>query len=132
MSVWQEKLPHSETWLIGVSGRLDQSLNPKLEETLNDLLESGHFRLVVDLTHATYINSGGRRRARAVWCCAASTAVCRRSSPWSASTRYSPSATTATPRELRPDTSPTPEARRADTARLLPVVAPPLALRPRL
>ena len=37
MSVWQEKLPHSETWLIGVSGRLDQSLNPKLEETLNDL-----------------------------------------------------------------------------------------------
>ena len=42
MSVWQEKLPHSETWLIGVSGRLDQSLNPKLEETLNDLRSEEH------------------------------------------------------------------------------------------
>ena len=67
MSVWQEKLPHSDSWLVGVSGRLDQSLNPKLEETLNDLLENGHFRLVVDLTHATYINSGGLRCLVSAW-----------------------------------------------------------------
>ena len=67
MSVWQEKLPHSDTWLIGVSGRLDQSLNPKLEETLNDLLENGHTSLVVDLTHATYINSGGLRCLVSAW-----------------------------------------------------------------
>jgi anti-anti-sigma factor len=67
MSVWQEKLPQSDSWLVGVSGRLDQSLNPKLEETLNDLLENGHCRLVVDLTHATYINSGGLRCLVSAW-----------------------------------------------------------------
>ena len=67
MSVWQEKLPHSDSWLVGVSGRLDQSLNPKLEETLNDLLENGHFRLVVDRTHATCINSGGLRCLVSAW-----------------------------------------------------------------
>ncbi len=57
MSVWQEKLPHSETWLVGVEGRLDQALNTKLEETLNELLEDGHYQLIVDLTQTTYINS---------------------------------------------------------------------------
>ena len=67
MSVWQEKLPQSNTWLIGVSGRLDQSLTPKLEEALNDLLANGHFALVVDLTHATYINSGGLRCLVSAW-----------------------------------------------------------------
>lgn len=67
MSVWQEKLPHGETWLIGVNGRLDQSLNPKLEETLNDLLDNGHHDLIVDLTHTTYINSGGLRCLVSAW-----------------------------------------------------------------
>ena len=60
MSVWQEKL-NASVWLIGVNGRLDQALNPKLEETLNELLDNGHYHLVVDLTHTTYINSGGLR-----------------------------------------------------------------------
>ncbi|HOU39913.1 MAG TPA: STAS domain-containing protein [Promineifilum sp.] len=67
MSVWQEKLPQSNTWLIGISGRLDQSLTPKLEETLNALLDNGHVALVVDLTHATYINSGGLRCLVSAW-----------------------------------------------------------------
>ncbi len=67
MSVWQEKLNHSETWLIGVNGRLDQSLNLKLEETLNDLLDNGHHHLIVDLTHTTYINSGGLRCLVSAW-----------------------------------------------------------------
>ena len=67
MSVWQEKLPQSDTWLIGVNGRLDQSLNPKLEETLNDLLDNGHVNLVVDLTHTSYINSGGLRCLVSAW-----------------------------------------------------------------
>lgn len=67
MSVWQEKLPHSDTWLIGVNGRLDQGLNPKLEETLNELLDSGHYNLVVDLTHTSYINSGGLRCLVSAW-----------------------------------------------------------------
>lgn len=67
MSVWQEKLPHSNAWLVGISGRLDQSLTPKLEETLNELLGNGHYALVVDLTHATYINSGGLRCLVSAW-----------------------------------------------------------------
>lgn len=67
MSVWQEKLPQSDTWLIGVNGRLDQSLNLKLEETLNELLENGHCHLLVDLTHTTYINSGGLRCLVSAW-----------------------------------------------------------------
>lgn len=67
MSVWQEKLPHSEAWLVGVDGRLDQTLNPKLEETLNELLDNGHYQLVVDLTQTTYINSGGLRCLVSAW-----------------------------------------------------------------
>ncbi|MBX7250676.1 MAG: STAS domain-containing protein [Candidatus Promineofilum sp.] len=67
MSVWQEKLPQSNTWLVGISGRLDQSLTPKLEEALNELLDNGHVSLVVDLTHATYINSGGLRCLVSAW-----------------------------------------------------------------
>ena len=66
MSVWQEKLPQ-DVWLIGVSGRLDQTLNPKLEETLDELLEDGHYHLVVDLTDTTYINSGGLRCLVSAW-----------------------------------------------------------------
>ncbi len=67
MSVWQEQIPQSETWLIGVNGRLDQGLNPKLEDTLNELLDGGHHHLVVDLTQATYINSGGLRCLVSAW-----------------------------------------------------------------
>lgn len=67
MTVWQEKLPHSETWLVGVNGRLDQTLNAKLEDTLNELLDNGHSRLLVDLTHTTYINSGGLRCLVSAW-----------------------------------------------------------------
>lgn len=67
MSVWQEKLPNSNTWLVGVSGRLDQTLIPRLEETLNELLDSGRNELMVDLTSTTYINSGGLRCLVSAW-----------------------------------------------------------------
>ncbi len=67
MSVWQEKLPHSDVWLVGVDGRLDQTLNPKLEEVLNELLDNDHFHLLVDLSRTTYINSGGLRCLVSAW-----------------------------------------------------------------
>ena len=42
MSVWQEKLPHSDSWLVGVSGRLDQSpvsyTHLRAHETVLDLV----------------------------------------------------------------------------------------------
>ncbi|MBP6015689.1 MAG: STAS domain-containing protein [Candidatus Promineofilum sp.] len=67
MSVWQEKLPQSDVWLVGVEGRLDQTLNPKLEEVLNELLNDNHFHLLVDLSRTTYINSGGLRCLVSAW-----------------------------------------------------------------
>lgn len=67
MSVWHEKLPHSNTWLVGVNGRLDQSQIGELEDTLNKLLEEGHSHLLVDLTNTTYINSGGLRCLVSAW-----------------------------------------------------------------
>lgn len=67
MSVWQEKLPHSEAWLIRANGRLDQSLNPKLEETLKVLLDDGQYHLIVDLSQTSYINSGGLRILVSAW-----------------------------------------------------------------
>lgn len=67
MSVRQENLPQSNAWLVSVSGRLDQSLNPKLEETFNDLLANGRYHLIVDLSQTTYINSGGLRCLVSAW-----------------------------------------------------------------
>lgn len=66
MSIWQEELSN-DTWLVSVQGRLDQSQNPQLEEKLTDLLDDGHQRLIVDLTEATYINSGGLRCLVSAW-----------------------------------------------------------------
>jgi anti-sigma B factor antagonist len=67
MSVWHEKLPQTNAWLVGVNGRLDQSQIPDLEETLNKLLEDGQCHLLVDMTHTTYINSGGLRCLVSAW-----------------------------------------------------------------
>lgn len=66
MSVWQQQLRH-DIWLVGVRGRLDQGLSPQLEEHLVNLLSKGHNRLIVDLTEATYINSGGLRCLVSAW-----------------------------------------------------------------
>jgi anti-sigma B factor antagonist len=51
----------NDIWLISLQGRLDQSLNPQLEQSLGELLDEGHERFIIDLTKATYINSGGLR-----------------------------------------------------------------------
>ncbi len=50
-----------------ISGRLDQTQTPQLEETLNNLLTAGHYDLLVDLTAVTYINSGGLRCLVSAW-----------------------------------------------------------------
>ena len=66
MSIWDE--PASEgSWLVVVSGRLDQSQNLLLEEELLRLLDEGHHRLIVDLSGVTYVNSGGLRCLVTVW-----------------------------------------------------------------
>ena len=66
MSIWQQELG-DDTWLINVSGRLDQNQTPELEAQLDALLEEGHNRLIVDLSQVTYINSGGLRCLVTAW-----------------------------------------------------------------
>jgi anti-sigma B factor antagonist len=66
MSIWDESLDDG-IWLIGVSGRLDQSQTAELETTLQHLLEEGHERLVIDLSEVTYVNSGGLRCLVTIW-----------------------------------------------------------------
>lgn len=66
MTIWQQQLPH-DVWLVGVRGRLDQSLNMQLEENLTGLLDGGRNHLIVDLSEVSYINSGGLRCLVSAW-----------------------------------------------------------------
>lgn len=66
MNVWSSQLSNG-SWLVGVRGRLDQDLTPALEAELRRLLDEGHSRLIVELSQATYINSGGLRALVAAW-----------------------------------------------------------------
>ena len=54
-------------WIVSSRGRLDQSLNPQLEQSLTDLLEDGHTRFIINLSEVTYINSGGLRCLVSAW-----------------------------------------------------------------
>lgn len=68
MNIWQRNLNEpDDLWLVGVRGRLDQSLTPTLEQKLNSLLAEGHSHLIVDLTEVEYINSGGLRCLVSAW-----------------------------------------------------------------
>jgi anti-anti-sigma factor len=50
-----------DLWLVEAQGRLDQMLTLQLEQTLNQLLADQLQNIIVDLSLATYINSGGLR-----------------------------------------------------------------------
>ena len=66
MSIWHKSLT-DDIWLVGVSGRIDQSQTPELEQELVALLDAGHSKLIVDLSEVTYMNSGGLRCLVSVW-----------------------------------------------------------------
>lgn len=66
MSISQQELRHN-TWLVSVSGRLDQNQTPDLEAQLDALLDQGHNRIIIDLTDVNYINSGGLRCLVTAW-----------------------------------------------------------------
>lgn len=66
MNVWQESAGNG-IWVVVVNGRLDQTLNPILEQQLTTLLDEGRARLIVDLSQAHYINSGGLRTLVTGW-----------------------------------------------------------------
>ncbi len=60
MTVLQRKFA-PDIWVVEAHGRLDQTLTPQLEAMLNTLLAEQHYKIIVDLSHTTYINSGGLR-----------------------------------------------------------------------
>ena len=66
MSIWSESLP-GDIWLVGVSGRLDHTQTNELELTLQELVDQGHTKLVINLSEATYINSSGLRCLVTLW-----------------------------------------------------------------
>ena len=66
LAVWHHLL-QDDIWLVGARGRLDHGLVPQLEATMNQLLAEGRTRLVVDLSQANYVNSGGLRVLIATW-----------------------------------------------------------------
>lgn len=65
MSIRQQQIGNLHH--IRVSGRVDQSQTPQLEASLTHLLDAGHNFLIVDLSYAHYINSGGLRCLVSAW-----------------------------------------------------------------
>lgn len=66
MSIWDEPAA-GDSWLVSVSGRLDQSQNQLLENELQRLLDEGHHHLIVDFSQVSYVNSGGLRCLVTIW-----------------------------------------------------------------
>jgi len=53
--------------LVNVSGRIDGSTAPELEQTLKTLLDSGHYRFVLDVGGVTFLSSAGIRVLVSTW-----------------------------------------------------------------
>jgi anti-sigma B factor antagonist len=47
--------------LVSVSGRVDHESAPKLEQILNELIDAGQYRIVLDMGGVNYISSAGLR-----------------------------------------------------------------------
>lgn len=57
----------ADLYLVTVTGRIDHHLNAELERHLTRLLDNHHYRLIVDLSTTTYINSSGLRILVSAW-----------------------------------------------------------------
>lgn len=66
LTIWQRTLEEG-VQLVGVRGRLDQNITPRLEQTLLRLLDETRPQLIVDLSESTYINSVGLRTLVTAW-----------------------------------------------------------------
>ena len=47
--------------VVKVGGRVDSSTAPDMEKALKELIEEGHFRIVMDMTDLKFISSAGLR-----------------------------------------------------------------------
>lgn len=66
MTIWLQETDQ-DVWTVGVQGRLAQEQSMDLEDTLRGLLDKQRNRLIVDLSQASYINSGGLRTLVTAW-----------------------------------------------------------------
>ncbi len=46
-------------YTVEVSGEIDVYTSPKVKDTIGDLIDRGHYLLVIDLEHVRYIDSTG-------------------------------------------------------------------------
>ncbi|MCH9624908.1 MAG: putative anti-sigma factor antagonist BtrV [Chlamydiales bacterium] len=47
--------------VVRVKGRLDAASSPQLEKKINSIIESGHFKLVLNFQDVDYLSSAGMR-----------------------------------------------------------------------
>lgn len=47
--------------VISVQGRLDAASSPQLEKKINAIIESGHFKIILNLSGVDYLSSAGMR-----------------------------------------------------------------------
>ncbi|MFC2026210.1 STAS domain-containing protein [Chloroflexota bacterium] len=52
---------HENCDVVAVSGKIDHSNQDILNKAINDLIDAGHFRLVLDLSKVDYMSSAGLR-----------------------------------------------------------------------
>ena len=56
-----QHIPLKRCDVIKVKGRIDSATAPKFAEKMNDILEKGRYRIVVDLDGMDFISSAGLR-----------------------------------------------------------------------
>ncbi len=59
MEILTREFKHCD--LIEIKGRLDSASAPQLSEKLNEVMEKGHYKLVLDLAGLDFISSAGLR-----------------------------------------------------------------------
>lgn len=47
--------------VLRLQGRLDAASSPQLEKKINSIIESGHFKLILNLAGVDYLSSAGMR-----------------------------------------------------------------------
>lgn len=50
-----------EVVVVRLQGRLDAASSPQLEKKINSIIESGHFKLILNLEGVDYLSSAGMR-----------------------------------------------------------------------
>jgi anti-anti-sigma factor len=50
-----------EVVVVHVKGRLDAASSPQLEKKINAIIESGHFKLLLNMAGVDYLSSAGMR-----------------------------------------------------------------------